>query len=236
MKQVRKRSEFGKRLHSLRLSRGLTQTQLANAIGSSQRAISHYETVADYPPPAVIVDLAKALRVSTDELLAAKLIELGWLNVWQAKQLSEGRADFSLGIYRIVDYIGRGGMGEVYKAEHGVLGRVVAIKVMAAQLATNATARQRFLREARAAAAVSHDHIVTIHAVEEANGLPYLVMQYVAGVSLQQRIERSGHLQLHEILRIGMQTAPGLAAAGRGARQPAGAVHLGDSEAAAAGA
>jgi hypothetical protein len=96
---------------------------------------------------------------------------------------------------------------------------------MAAPLATSAAARKRFEREARAAAAVSHDHIVTIHAVEEAllpsphgrgaggEGLPYLVMQCVAGLSLQQRIDRDGPLALFEILRIGMQTAAGLAAA-----------------------
>src|SRR5262249_45176557 len=65
----------------------------------------------------------------------------------------------------------------------------------------------------QAAAAVSHDHIVTIHAVEETNGIPYLVMQCIAGLSLQQRLDRDGPLQLHEILRIGMQTASGLAAA-----------------------
>jgi hypothetical protein len=118
-----------------------------------------------------------------------------------------------LGHYDILEVIGRGGMGIVLRAFDDRLRRVVAIKVMAAQLATNATARKRFQREAQAAAAVSHDHIVTIHAVEETSGLPYIAMQYVAGLSLQQRLERDGPLQLHEILRIGMQTASGLAAA-----------------------
>jgi hypothetical protein len=80
-------------------------------------------------------------------------------------------------------------------------------------LATSASARKRFTREAQAAAAVSHDHVVTIHAVEEANGLPYLVMQFVSGMSLQERMDRTGPLQLAEIVRIGMQTAAGLAAA-----------------------
>lgn len=65
-------SDFGKRLHRLRVERGLTQAQLAEAIGSSQRAISHYETVAEYPPAAVVVDLAKALRVTADELLGIR--------------------------------------------------------------------------------------------------------------------------------------------------------------------
>jgi serine/threonine protein kinase len=118
-----------------------------------------------------------------------------------------------LGHYEILEITGRGGMGIVLRAFDEELRRIVAIKVMAAQLATNATARQRFRREAQAAAAVSHDHVVTIHAVEEAYGLPYFVMQYVSGVSLQERLDRDGPLQLHEILRIGMQVAFGLFAA-----------------------
>src|SRR5262249_6068127 len=115
--------------------------------------------------------------------------------------------------YEILEVIGRGSMGIVLRGFDEKLHRVVAIKVMAAQLATSAAARRRFTREAQAQAAVSHDHIVTIHAVEEATGLPYLVMQFVAGMSLQERLDRNGPLELHEILRIGMQTASGLAAA-----------------------
>jgi serine/threonine protein kinase/WD40 repeat protein len=130
-----------------------------------------------------------------------------------------------LGHYEVQEVIGAGGMGTVLRAFDQRLHRVVAIKVMAAPLATSAAARKRFEREARAAAAVCHDQIVTIHAVEEAvlpsphgrgaegEGLPYLVMQCVSGMSLQQRIDRDGPLELHEILRIGMQTAAGLAAA-----------------------
>ncbi len=115
--------------------------------------------------------------------------------------------------YEVLSEIGRGGMGIVLKAFDPSLHRVVAIKVLAPQLATSGVARKRFLREAKAAAAVTHDHIVTIHAVDEANGLPYLVMQYVAGMSLQDRIDKDGPLELTDILRIGMQTASGLAAA-----------------------
>jgi hypothetical protein len=115
--------------------------------------------------------------------------------------------------YEVLEEIGRGGMGVVLKAFDPSLHRVVAIKVLAPQLATSGVARKRFLREAKAAAAVTHDHIVTIHAVDEANGLPYLVMQYIAGQSLQDRLDKEGPLELAEILRIGMQTASGLAAA-----------------------
>jgi len=117
------------------------------------------------------------------------------------------------GPYDIHEAIGRGGMGVVLKGYDPRLHRFVAVKVLSPQLASNPTARKRFLREAQAAAAVSHDHVVTIHAVDEANSLPYLVMEYVDGVSLQERIDRTGPLRVKEILRIGMQTAAGLAAA-----------------------
>ncbi|HUG90078.1 MAG TPA: protein kinase [Planctomycetaceae bacterium] len=119
----------------------------------------------------------------------------------------------SLGPYDITEIVGRGGMGVVLKGHDTRLNRVVAVKVLAPELASNATARKRFMREAQAAAAVSHDHVVTIHAIDDTGGLPYIVMEYIAGLSLQQRIDRSGPLELKEILRIGRQMASGLAAA-----------------------
>ena len=115
--------------------------------------------------------------------------------------------------YEILDVLGRGGMGIVLRGVDVKLSRVVAIKVLAPQMAANATARQRFMREAQAAAAVSHDHVVTIHAVDEFNGLPYLVMECITGLSLQQKMDEGGALELTPILRIGMQIASGLAAA-----------------------
>jgi serine/threonine protein kinase len=118
-----------------------------------------------------------------------------------------------LGHYEVLDVVGRGGMGIVLRAFDDKLHRVVAIKVMAAELAANATARQRFTREARAAAAVAHEHVVTIHAVEEDHRPPYLVMQFVEGISLQDKLDRAGPLGVTEILRIGLQVAEGLAAA-----------------------
>src|SRR4029077_17388843 len=93
------------------------------------------------------------------------------------------------------------------------LQRVVAIKVLAPTLAGSATARRRFTREAQAAAAVCHKHVVSVYGVREADGLPYLVMQYVAGESLQDRLDRTGPLELADIVRISLQTASGLAAA-----------------------
>ncbi len=117
------------------------------------------------------------------------------------------------GPYEVLGLIGHGGMGIVLKALDPALNRLVAIKVLAPQLAASGAARKRFAREARAAAAVSHEHVVAIHAVDAAGGLPYLVMQYVPGLSLQERLDRGGPLELEEVLRIAMQTAQGLAAA-----------------------
>src|SRR5205085_10538484 len=103
-------------------------------------------------------------------------------------------------------------MGRVFKALDPDLNRVVAIKVLSPWLASSATARRRFVRESRAAAAVCHDHVVTVHnIVHETDGLPYLVMQYVPGESLQARLDRGGPLELAETVRIGLQTAAGLA-------------------------
>jgi serine/threonine protein kinase len=118
-----------------------------------------------------------------------------------------------LGAYEVIEVLGQGGMGIVLKAFDPALHRPVAIKVLAAPYAANGTARKRFAREARATAAVIHDHVVPVHHVDADATPPYLVMAFIQGQSLQQRIDQSGALELKEILRIGMQAAAGLAAA-----------------------
>ncbi len=118
-----------------------------------------------------------------------------------------------LGHYRIIERIGSGGMGVVLKAMDPALNRIVAIKVLSPLVAEQPVSRRRFLREAQAAAAINHEHVVRIYAVEEEQRLPYLVMEFVAGLTLQQKIDRDAPLELREILRIGMQIAAGLAAA-----------------------
>jgi serine/threonine protein kinase/putative intracellular protease/amidase len=117
--------------------------------------------------------------------------------------------------YEIWEVVGSGGMGVVMKAFDEKLQRLVAIKALAPAWAASESARKRFVREARTAAAVCHDHLVPIYAVEDDNPVPYFVMQYIAGESLQQRIDREGPLSVGEILRIGSQIAEGLAAAHR---------------------
>jgi len=117
------------------------------------------------------------------------------------------------GTYEVVGVVGTGGMGVVLKAFDAALNRYVAIKVLAPHLGSSGAARKRFSREARAAAAVVHDNVIEIYGVAETAGLPYLVMPYVRGPSLQRRLDDGGPMALTEILRVGMQAAAGLAAA-----------------------
>ena len=117
------------------------------------------------------------------------------------------------GRYDIERVIGAGGMGIVLKAHDSELNRPVAVKVLASHLAHVGAARERFAREGRAAAAVVHEHVVAIYNVESDGEVPFLVMQYVPGRSLQARVDADGPLAVEEILRIGMQAASGLAAA-----------------------
>lgn len=118
-----------------------------------------------------------------------------------------------LGRYDIERVVGQGGMGIVLKGYDTELHRVVAIKVLAPHVAHHASARRRFAREAQAAAAVVHPHVIPIFDVDSTAKLPYLVMQFVPGSSLQHRVETHGPLPLTETLRIAQQTAAGLVAA-----------------------
>lgn len=117
--------------------------------------------------------------------------------------------------FDVMRIIGQGGMGIVVEAFDSHLQRNVALKVLDPELAEDETARQRFCREARAAASITHENVVTVHQVVKATdeSLPYLVMQLVTGETLEQRLARVKQLPIREIVRIGMQAAHGLAAA-----------------------
>ena len=118
-----------------------------------------------------------------------------------------------LGEFEILERIGCGGMGIVLKGYDHELNRYVAVKVLHPHCATSAAARRRFAREAQAAAAVVHQHVVPIYAVDGQHHPPYLVMPFVPGESLQHRLTRQGPLDVLDVLRIGQQVAEGLAAA-----------------------
>jgi eukaryotic-like serine/threonine-protein kinase len=121
-----------------------------------------------------------------------------------------------LGPYRVLEVLGSGGMGVVFLAEDPRLRRRVALKAMLPALAASASARERFLREARAVAAIQHDRVVTIYAVDEAHyqgvGIPYLAMPYLKGEPLEARIRREAPLPAAEVLRLGREIAEGLSA------------------------
>jgi serine/threonine protein kinase len=115
--------------------------------------------------------------------------------------------------YRVLGELGRGGMGVVYRAEDLALRREVALKVMRPELAAHPVARARFLREARAQAAIEHDHIAVIHHIVEFDGVPFLVMPLLKGLTLSADLKRNPRPPLGEAVRIGREVAEGLAAA-----------------------
>jgi WD40 repeat protein/tRNA A-37 threonylcarbamoyl transferase component Bud32 len=118
-----------------------------------------------------------------------------------------------LGGYRILEVMGVGGMGVVFKAEDPKLQRLVALKAMKPAIAASQTAKQRFLREAQATAAIEHHHIVQIYQVGEDGGVPFIAMQFLRGEPLQKRLAREGRLPQRDVLRIGREVAAGLQAA-----------------------
>jgi Tol biopolymer transport system component len=119
-----------------------------------------------------------------------------------------------LGPYEIQSPLGAGGMGEVYRARDTRLDRTVAIKILPAHLSENTQARQRFEREARAISSLSHPHICHLYDVGQQNGTSYLVMEYLEGETLADRL-RKGPLPLEQVLKIAIEICEGLEKAHR---------------------
>ena len=177
-----------------------------NELVSHLRSLEEPESELRDQPPQTTVDLQ--IGESESEEIELDPISLDFLEPASHPELL-GR----IGRFDVERIIGSGGMGVVFKAHDGELHRSVAVKVLAPHLAHSAAARKRFAREAQAAAAVIHPNVIPIHNVESNGKLPYLVMQYVAGESLQTRVDRLGPLPITDVLRIAQQTAAGLSAA-----------------------
>ena len=163
-------------------------------------------------------DPSKKLQVALQQLKSASLADAIGPSRVVFQDLCPWFDPIDNGIGRIAEYellecVGRGGMGVVFKARDTRLERCVAVKLMSPAMLGDGTARQRFLREARAAAGINHPSVVTLYSVAEVRELPYLVMEYVAGESLQQRLNQVGRLPIESIIAISRQTAEGLAAA-----------------------
>jgi serine/threonine protein kinase len=118
-----------------------------------------------------------------------------------------------LGGYRVLQLIGTGGMGIVFRAEDAKLERQVALKALKPSLAASSSAKERFLQEARATAAIEHDHIVHIYQVAEDRGIPFIAMQFLRGESLRDLLVRYQRVEQRRALQIGREVAEGLEAA-----------------------
>jgi len=144
-----------------------------------------------------------------DEALAAKLVELGRVNRWQAEQLKAGRTKFNLGPYQVLDSIGQGGMGQVFKGEHRLMGRIVAIKVLPRYRSTP-EAIASFTREIRAQAKFDHENLVRAFDAGHDGNVYFLVTEYVAGTDLRKLLKARGRLSMQEAATIIVQAARGL--------------------------
>lgn len=145
----------------------------------------------------------------TDEQLAAQLVELGRLNRWQVQQILSGRTRFNLGPYRVVDSIGQGGMGQIFKAEHTVMGRIVAIKVLPRDR-SSPDAIAAFHREIRAQAQLDHENLVRALDAGHDGNVHYLVTEYVPGTDLRRLVRKQGRLDMRAAASIVAQAAVGL--------------------------
>jgi serine/threonine-protein kinase len=147
-------------------------------------------------------------------VVARALVDLGVLTRFQAERLLAGRtAGFTLGQYRILDQIGRGGMGRIFKAQHAALGRVVAIKILASSLVKTPEAQDLFAREVMAVGQLNHPNIVAALDAHESNGRCYLVLEFVDGPNLDQLVKQQGPLPVGLACDYIAQAANGLQAA-----------------------
>lgn len=142
--------------------------------------------------------------------LANYLGEQGLVTPWQALQLLAGETSFFLGPYRLLERVGSGGAAVIYKARHVKLGYIAALKVMTAAVPQNPIARARFRREARAAVAVQHPHIVATYGGRCTGNASYLVMEYVEGEDLDHWLKRYGELPVAWCCEVARQAALGL--------------------------
>src|SRR5262249_40104871 len=139
--------------------------------------------------------LVRSLPEGSGRAVARALVERGVLTRFQAERLLMGRtAGFLLGQYRVLEQIGKGGMGRGYKAEHRTMKRVVALKVLASTLLETERAVELFLHEVRAVAQLVHPNIVTAFDANAVDGRFYLVLEYVDGPNLDELVRRQGPL------------------------------------------
>ena len=176
-------------------SKLVTQDQLEQAIGAIVQAKGG--------------DPRLASKIS-DRSVAKKLVEMKVLSTYQADQLMTGRAKLNLGPYVITDWIGQGGMGQVFKAVHQMLGRESAVKVLPLHKSTPESI-ENFRREIRAQAKLDHPNLVRAFDAGEDGNVHFLVVEYVPGTDLRRLVRSKGNLSVQQAANIIKQSAEGLA-------------------------
>src|SRR5207237_2888100 len=144
--------------------------------------------------------------------LAPLLVKRGWLTNYQADRLLKGRPqDLAMGPYRLLELLGEGGMGQVFKARHQRLNRLEALKVIRPErLLQHPEAARRFEREAQAAAKLQHPNIVVIYDADQINDVHFIAMEYVEGIDLARLVRENGPLPLAQACNFIRQAALGL--------------------------
>jgi eukaryotic-like serine/threonine-protein kinase len=172
-----------------------------------QSGLLSEEEIADF-----LAGLGEDERPVTGDDLAQSLHRHRKLTRFQIQSVYQGKTKgLVLGNYVVLDKIGQGGMGHVYQAQHRRMKRIVALKVLPSAVAKSDKAIERFQREVEAAARLSHPHVVTAYDANQADGIHFLVMEYVAGTDLSALVRREGPLPVATALDYVLQAARGLA-------------------------
>jgi serine/threonine protein kinase len=157
-------------------------------------------------------DVVRQLAAETADprLVMSQVVKRGLLTRWQAQQIYSGVSTLCLGKYKLLDKIGAGGMGTVYRAEHAAMGRIVALKVISRNLTSNPEAVARFHREVHSAARLNHPNIVTAYDADNRGDTHFLVMEHVEGSSLEAWLKQHGRLPIDWACECARQAALGL--------------------------
>ena len=185
--------------HSALISNLVTQEQMDDALHSLRQASQN----------SVESEVGIIEGAISDTQLAEQLVYNGVISTYQAEQLQSGRTKFNLGPYVITDWIGQGGMGQVFKGEHVVLGRVSAIKVLPLDK-SNEYAISNFLREIKLQARMDHPNLVRAYDAGHDGKVHFLVTEYVPGRDLRRLIRNQGKLTVAEAAGVIMRVSRGL--------------------------
>jgi serine/threonine-protein kinase len=177
--------------------------------------VDFFEALCNYRllAPDQLEEVTRALwpKFPDARALARELIRRDWLTPYQANQLLQGRGDrLALGQYLLLERLGEGGMGQVFKARHHGLGRVVALKLVRKDRLANPDAVRRFYREIQAAARLYHPNVVQSFDADEVDGLYFYIMEYVPGIDLARLVKQKGPLPAAEACEYVRQAALGL--------------------------